>query len=570
VDQSQFDRIARLLGAGTSRRSGVRAFVGTLLGASVAAEGADATREANRRHEKMACRNANSQCVSDDECCSGTCVEKFGGIGFRCAKTHGKKKNKRRGGADLVGVPTGEPCNGKTDYCIDSEASCVDYDSGDPAGTYCLLPAGASCGADQGYTCASQVCPAGTCVAGVPTGDQCTAQESFCVNPAATCQQYVERMRNGQYTNLIYCLLPEGSDCAADIDCASDFCDSGVCAYETCTVCANGCPYSSLDVALAEAGTGSVIRVAQGEWFISHAGGGTIDDGRVITVRACNGAAVSVTSLDWTTFLIGDCATGGGTWILEGLDVYNSTTSEDGGSTAYLSACTADAPAALIARNTTFRGNGNSWVTTGIAASRNTDITLEDCQIKDFAADTATGIIVYGSAPRASTLTMLNSTVTGIGTATSGTSGALLVCVTATITDSEFSGNFFHTGIGRGAGMTIGAYSCATSVTLDGTTTIRNNSATASSQVRAGGILIQAHGDPAKTVTLSIGPEASVTGNSSISSSGSGINVYNGVSWPTNYTITGGDRVTNNSNPTDQCVTSTGNYTATTVPNCAY
>ena len=570
MDQSQFDRIARLLGAGASRRAGLRAAVGTLLGLGVAGESALAARKANRRHEKLACRNANSQCVSDDECCSGKCVEKFGGIGFRCAKTHGKKKDKKKGGADLVGVPTGEPCNGKTDYCIDSEASCVAYESGDPAGTYCLLPNGAACGADQDYACESQVCFDGTCVAGVPTGDACTVDESVCVNQAASCVPYLERMRNGEYTNGTYCLLPEGSNCSEDIDCASDFCDSGVCALETCTVCANGCPYSSLDVALAEAGTGSVIRVAEGEWFISHAGGGLIDDGRVLTVRACNGAAVSVTTLDWTTFLVGDCATLGGTWILEGLDVYNSRTSGSGGSTAYLAACTANAPAALIARNTTFRGNGNSRVSIGIDAYANTDITLTDCLITDFTGSGANGIILYGDGSRASTLTMTDTKITGIGSSTSGSGAMLLEYVTVTMTDCEISESFLYTGNSLGAGITIGSSPGPSSVTLAGTTTVKNNSAVGGTADRAGGIFLRANANQTKTILLAIGPEASVTGNSSISQGGSGINVYNYSGVPANYTITGGDRVTNNSNPTDQCITSTGNYTPTTVPNCAY
>jgi len=164
MDPSQFDRVARLLGAGASRRAGLRAAVGTLLGLGVAGESALAARKANRRHEKLACRNANSQCVSDDECCSGKCIEKFGGIGFRCAKTHGKKKDGKKGGGGdggLTPIPTGQACVVDVDVCADSEASCEEYDSMDPSGTYCVLPTGAACSADD--QCFSQSCGKGTC-----------------------------------------------------------------------------------------------------------------------------------------------------------------------------------------------------------------------------------------------------------------------------------------------------------------------------------------------------------------------------------------------------------------------
>ena len=75
MDQDRFDRISQVLGTATSRRAGIFGAIGTALGL-VAAPAADAARKATRRHEKLACRNANSQCISDDECCSGSCVPK--------------------------------------------------------------------------------------------------------------------------------------------------------------------------------------------------------------------------------------------------------------------------------------------------------------------------------------------------------------------------------------------------------------------------------------------------------------------------------------------------------------
>ncbi len=99
MDQQRFDRLARLLGQSTSRRAGVLGAFGTVAGLA-AASSAEASRKATRRHEKLACRNANSQCISDDDCCSNRCVPKFGGTEFRCAKRHAKKKHGGNGGAN--------------------------------------------------------------------------------------------------------------------------------------------------------------------------------------------------------------------------------------------------------------------------------------------------------------------------------------------------------------------------------------------------------------------------------------------------------------------------------------
>ena len=95
MDQLRFDTLTRTLGKRTNRRSGVFGAIGAMLGVAAAPE-TDAARKATRRHEKLACRNANSQCLSDDECCSGSCVPKFGGTSFRCAKRHAKKDHDRR------------------------------------------------------------------------------------------------------------------------------------------------------------------------------------------------------------------------------------------------------------------------------------------------------------------------------------------------------------------------------------------------------------------------------------------------------------------------------------------
>ena len=163
LEDRRFDLLTKELGKEISRRKGMRAIIGAALGiAGFDARETLAAKKATRRHEKPACRNANSQCASDDECCSGRCVEKFGGTGFRCAKNHGKKKGgKKNGGGGLTPIPTGMACDVEVDVCADAAATCEEYDSEDPSGTYCVLPTGAACSADD--QCFSQSCGKGTC-----------------------------------------------------------------------------------------------------------------------------------------------------------------------------------------------------------------------------------------------------------------------------------------------------------------------------------------------------------------------------------------------------------------------
>ena len=148
MDSKIFDNATKVLGSAITRRTGILAAVVGLVTASGTALEGDAARKATRRHEKLACRNANSECLSNEECCSGVCKPKFGGTGFRCAKGRGGKKSKDNGKGKnnpvLQPIPTGEPCTDR-DTCLDPAASCTTYDDDTPAGTYCILPASAMC-----------------------------------------------------------------------------------------------------------------------------------------------------------------------------------------------------------------------------------------------------------------------------------------------------------------------------------------------------------------------------------------------------------------------------------------
>ena len=166
-----FDRLARALATRVSRRAGMLGTIGAVFGIG-SAGGADAARKATRRHEKLACRNAHSECTANEQCCSNRCVPKFGGTSFRCAKSHGRKKKDGNGGNGGGGgqspVPTGRRCTPGVSVCADSSAQCISRGCGDDQYSYCLKPAGASCTSDG--ECSIDVCSAGVCAATCTVG----------------------------------------------------------------------------------------------------------------------------------------------------------------------------------------------------------------------------------------------------------------------------------------------------------------------------------------------------------------------------------------------------------------
>ncbi|MFM9107159.1 MAG: hypothetical protein ACKOWF_10745 [Chloroflexota bacterium] len=198
MDQSSFDRIARLLGGAASRRAGLQAALGGLLGlgALEAAEakggkGKDPGKGRERKRRPAAegpCGNGSRKdnaCTKDKQCCTGICNKKAGkknldGKGrCRCVRKNGACKEDRNccsrkgqklactngkcGGANLI--PNGEPCTRGGVACEDSGASCTTYDegSGGPAGTYCLLPQFETV-CKRAADCACNSCFDGTCI----------------------------------------------------------------------------------------------------------------------------------------------------------------------------------------------------------------------------------------------------------------------------------------------------------------------------------------------------------------------------------------------------------------------
>jgi len=116
MDDRTIDGVAKALGCGTSRRSAILAAIAGAFGLGTPVV---ANAKPIRRREKMACRNAGSECMSGDECCSGSCVPKPGGTGFRCAKSrkHGDGKDKKGGGgSDVVPSETCMVCSSGCAY----------------------------------------------------------------------------------------------------------------------------------------------------------------------------------------------------------------------------------------------------------------------------------------------------------------------------------------------------------------------------------------------------------------------------------------------------------------------
>jgi len=118
VDGSSFDLITRRLAVITTRRGGVAALLAGALGIARIST-ADAHRGAGQRHEKLACRNDQSECTANEQCCSGICKAKPGsGTEFRCV---GKRKKKDKADHHNGGSPAPtcdhDPCSVDGDCC---------------------------------------------------------------------------------------------------------------------------------------------------------------------------------------------------------------------------------------------------------------------------------------------------------------------------------------------------------------------------------------------------------------------------------------------------------------------
>ncbi len=280
MDHQVFDRMAKLLGRASSRRSGLKALSAAVLGHAVltdpetglarAGKGRETGPGKDRGKEKDKgrgggnarpagpCGNgtlADNRCTTGSECCTGICKLKNKGKKGRCrCVSKGKPCTEDRnccgsttcsdgvcGGKPPVPptpaalIETGAACVPATDTCRDPNATCVAYDSGDPAGTYCLLSRRGECTADA--DCATQACQNGACIA--------------CTHPACR---------------------------------------------EACTpiVCAS-CTYTTVQDAIDAATSGDVIAIGSGVYRKNLS-----ITGKNLTLRACPGESVTVVN-EWAS-----------------------------------------------------------------------------------------------------------------------------------------------------------------------------------------------------------------------------------------------------------------------------
>ena len=249
MDTRAFDRLTKDLGQGQTRRAGIRAMVvGLLTGFRVMAADAGPA----RRHEKLACRNANSQCTSGDQCCSGKCVAKpEGGTGFRCAARHAKRKSGGGDGDRLVAI--GSPCGAGVGRCAEGE--CQPFDtaiSGVPSGRYCLYNRGHACGMPsvESLTCASGYC-AFTQLPDLLTGT-CgqTALVADCLGHNS-CTGDVLSLNQPNSLPMLTCIDTGAGIAAVDVADPGGACsDDGDCAYDQVCVTVNGIQGTACDMFL--------------------------------------------------------------------------------------------------------------------------------------------------------------------------------------------------------------------------------------------------------------------------------------------------------------------------------
>ncbi|MFM9107196.1 MAG: hypothetical protein ACKOWF_10930 [Chloroflexota bacterium] len=181
MEHDLFDRLARLLAAPASRRSG---FAAALAALAAAPSLASARRRKNNGGKgdppakptgPCGDRSAiDNPCRKDSQCCTGYCRPAKQGdkVGrCRCApEFHPCRKRTVccpgltcAAGAcqpKRVFLATGQQC-GSGSLCSDAAASCTPYAGGGPPGSYCLIPLGGPCAVST--DCVDAFCSAGTC-----------------------------------------------------------------------------------------------------------------------------------------------------------------------------------------------------------------------------------------------------------------------------------------------------------------------------------------------------------------------------------------------------------------------
>ncbi|MGI9252706.1 MAG: hypothetical protein ACR2J8_03095, partial [Thermomicrobiales bacterium] len=216
MDHRSFDRMVRLLGGTTSRRTALRSVFAAALGGG-AVSGAEAKSAQSGRHDRpdaqgVCGKGKANRCRKNSDCCTNFCDKPKGRPGrCRCIREN-------------------QPCTKKQTCC--KGLACTDG------------------------TCGSKNPPP---PATIDNGDPCVADD-VCTDANASCTTYSLGVKVGTY-----CILPSTKSCGDDDDCVSSFCNGGTCAA-ACTVCASGCPYTTINDAYNAAASGDVIGIAPGAY----------------------------------------------------------------------------------------------------------------------------------------------------------------------------------------------------------------------------------------------------------------------------------------------------------------
>ncbi|MFM9108623.1 MAG: hypothetical protein ACKOWF_18200 [Chloroflexota bacterium] len=517
MDQSSFDRIARLLGGAASRRAGLRAALGALTGLAAGdalakpghgapAEKARTGAAASGRRAKPAgpCGDgsgAANQCRKDKDCCTGYCkLGKTGKSGrCRCLKR-------------------GKPCTARQTCC--GGAPCTNGTC--PRRRRCLA-AGAAC-TPKSTCCGKNVCVSGVCKPGGPvpvaTGKACDPDADTCADAAASCIGYDSDDPEGTF-----CVLPTGTSCAGNNDCFSQDCDGSVCKAIVCDVCADplACTYQDLESAVQGTAAGGRIRIAPGTWDAPA----TMLMPKSLRFEACGGVP-GVIMKGSGNFCLLDTTDG------ISLTVKNIEFQHD----KALSSLCANTVSAWATRPTitaigcTFPSTVN---VSAVSAYGPVEITVTDCILDGTNVE---ALIDGGGSP--STLRFIRTVQKNL-TATYGFN--IENDVALIMTDCEVANNIV-TGQGAGISAAAIAATAACSVTLAGTTEIIANSASNA----GGGILL---GLGAGSLSLTMTDTSSITANSAPQASGIGVDKTSATG---TITVTGAStRVSGNTVAPDQC-----------------
>lgn len=447
MDPRTFDRLAAGFARAASRRGVLAALAGLLAGGAI---GSPADAKGKRRHE----------CGPDKPCASG----------YDCVK-QGRKRR-------------------------------------------CVCPSGITC--DGACCAAGEACRDGRCAAQPPA---CIPFGEPCKNAGRPCCDGLACGSGQGGEDDVACHVPAGGACETSAQCVfGSQCRMGLCVADPmpspepdlqCTVCASGCPHTTIEAAIADAGL-STITVSAGA-YREH----DLIIGRNLTLEACGNGPVTIDAEEQGRVLA--IPDEGHVVTVRGLNLVNGradgSNGGNGGCIYTGVGCTLTVEDSAIENCSAVYTDPGSGFGGGIY-NREGTLTVRRSSITGCEASVYGGGIANESGNATGMLTVEDSTFEKCSAAESGggihnEAGSLTVKGTTTITDCSATGN-----LGSGGGIFNQGGTPGGTVTLQGVTTITGCNA----QNRGGGI-----GNKDGTVTLE--GTAKVTGcrsNRTASSAGGG------------------------------------------------